>query len=332
MRALTLQHDRRLNHEMNQAEFDNEKARAYWLGRLSEEEQARLEAVWFADEALYEQLQATQHDVFDAYVRGTLSPAERSSFEEQHGASPFVRERLHFASALAEHVNAKPSLATQATAAASWWQQAQAFFSFAAHGWQFNWQLGMAGAALVLLSVVGVWWLRQSALPSLPTNPEQAQVQPSPAASPTNLPVTSPTVTPVSTPAQLVAQQTPPPAPPTKPPRSFAVTLLPLAFRDGGNLMRLTLPTEAQSVQLVLQLPAVTPEQTFNVAIETSEERVVWRRAQLKPQLAQGQWQLRLTVPAALLEADDYVIKASPHAATGTESPSALYQLRVLRP
>ena len=72
----------------------------YLLGRLTEEEQARVEDRAFADRDYLGTLNAVEADLIDAYVRGELPQADRRAFEWQFLTSPQRRRKIEFAQAL----------------------------------------------------------------------------------------------------------------------------------------------------------------------------------------------------------------------------------------
>jgi hypothetical protein len=60
---------------------DNEKLRAYLLGRLSEEEQESLEQEMFAGEETFDAVLAIEDELVEAHLDGTLPAADRADFE-----------------------------------------------------------------------------------------------------------------------------------------------------------------------------------------------------------------------------------------------------------
>lgn len=72
--------------------------RAYLLGRATKADAARLEARLREDEQLLNTLRSLEDDLFDEYVRNTLSPDDARQFLERYGDQ---KDRLAFARALA---------------------------------------------------------------------------------------------------------------------------------------------------------------------------------------------------------------------------------------
>lgn len=69
----------------------------YLLGKLPEEEEARLETDYLADAELREQVEAVEAELIDAYLKDELSRSERRALETRFLASPRGQERLRFA-------------------------------------------------------------------------------------------------------------------------------------------------------------------------------------------------------------------------------------------
>src|SRR4026208_750171 len=73
----------------------------YLLGNLTEDEQVEVEDRAFADADYLSDLEATEADLIDAYVRGELSQSDRRSFELRFLTSPERRRKGAVARALA---------------------------------------------------------------------------------------------------------------------------------------------------------------------------------------------------------------------------------------
>lgn len=73
----------------------------YLLGKLSEQEQVRIEDRSFTDPAYLGTLEAAEADLIDAYVRGELSEHDRRQFERLFLTSRQRRNKVEFAKALA---------------------------------------------------------------------------------------------------------------------------------------------------------------------------------------------------------------------------------------
>jgi anti-sigma factor RsiW len=94
---------------------------AYLLGELSEGEQEKLEARYFADDALFEQLLAIEDELIDRYARGQMTDTERQRLERHFMKSPARRKRVRFAEALLRHVSALAADVRRQRL--SWWHE-----------------------------------------------------------------------------------------------------------------------------------------------------------------------------------------------------------------
>lgn len=137
---------------------DNQKQRMrrYLLGDLPEAEQLALEAGFFADANLLEQMQDIETDLVDEYVRGALSNAERQQFERHYLTTPAHRERVAFARELLLAAN-KQTLPQSVQPKTSIWETLLA--SLRAPQFAF----GAAISAAVLLIAGTVWLKNQQA-------------------------------------------------------------------------------------------------------------------------------------------------------------------------
>ena len=75
-----------------------EELRAYFLGQLDGETAARLEERLLEDDDLFAEAREVEDDLFDAFARGRLAPAEHEQFVARYGGQG---GRLAFAQALA---------------------------------------------------------------------------------------------------------------------------------------------------------------------------------------------------------------------------------------
>lgn len=149
-----------LSHE---AEHDESVMTQYFLGQLSAEEAERLDEQSIADAELARRLRVVEHDLVDAYVRGTLDAATRQQFERAYLTSTRRREKVRFAESLRRAVDrtttptATPTpMPTPSHTAAPTPAPAprvrRAGFSF---GFNIGWGSLVGAAAALLLIVTG---------------------------------------------------------------------------------------------------------------------------------------------------------------------------------
>jgi hypothetical protein len=79
--------------------------RRYLLGELAEADQAALEQELLIDRGKFDQVWAVENELFDSYVRGEMSRADRKRFESHYLASPLHRERVAIAESFLTGIN-----------------------------------------------------------------------------------------------------------------------------------------------------------------------------------------------------------------------------------
>lgn len=79
---------------------ENELINRYLLGELSEDELARVEERYFADEDFFAQLLEAENSLVDSYVWGNFSAAEKNKFERLFLTTPQRRQKVRFAQSL----------------------------------------------------------------------------------------------------------------------------------------------------------------------------------------------------------------------------------------
>ena len=129
----------------------------YLLGKLSEDEEVRVEDRAFADASYLGELEAAEADLIDAYVRGDLTHNDRRGFDRRFLTSPGRRSKVEFAIALAKAITEMK--ATESGAGRKSFRQAMAA-AFAHWGQSLQFA---AGGALVILSLGGWWLARENA-------------------------------------------------------------------------------------------------------------------------------------------------------------------------
>lgn len=86
---------------MNQADYDNQRLRAYLLGELSGTDAAdAFDEASFTDDKFGAALSAAENDLIDAYLQKELRGADLEKFESVYLATKHRREKIEFARAL----------------------------------------------------------------------------------------------------------------------------------------------------------------------------------------------------------------------------------------
>ena len=91
----------------------------YLLGELSERQQAELEARYFADDQLFEQLLMVEDELIEKYARGEVSGSERDLLERYFLRSQERRKRVMFVQALMKYLASLTEDVSRQRA--SWW-------------------------------------------------------------------------------------------------------------------------------------------------------------------------------------------------------------------
>jgi hypothetical protein len=124
----------------------------YLLGKLTEEEQVRVEDRAFADRDYVGAMDAAEADLIDAWVSGELPPADRRAFERRFLTSPQRLGKVEFARALARVTSEAEPVAVRVPKPPAWrsWLEPVRLWNPA---------LRLAGAAIAVVCVAGGTWL-----------------------------------------------------------------------------------------------------------------------------------------------------------------------------
>jgi hypothetical protein len=133
-----------------------ENINEYLLGELPEHETEMLEERFFADDDLYEEIQAAEMALIDRYVRNGMPAAERDRFEEKFLITPErrakVAESRRFHSEL-HALRVEQNVARESVDSRSWFER-----TFGRFGLALN-PLGQAAAVLMIVMALGIGWL-----------------------------------------------------------------------------------------------------------------------------------------------------------------------------
>lgn len=112
--------------------------------------------------------------------------------------------------------------------------------------------------------------------------------------------------------------------------RIVTAVLTPGIAREGGEITRISVPPDTDTIQLRLALPSGDYEK-YHVAIITSRGTNVWTGTNLQSeQLPEGRF-IVLNLPANIFRRDDYQAKLSGKLATSSFEDAASYTFRVSR-
>jgi hypothetical protein len=305
---------------------------------MSDDERGAFEAAFVADEGLFEQVRVVEDELVEAYVRGTLAPAEREKFERGFLNSARRRGRVEFTRAMLGRMAGQgdaPAKKTDVAAAnPSVWDAIINFFKTPTFAY---------GAAFALLAlIVGGWYLLRSS----DRSEVALQVTPTPTAQPIrnenstpggNVPsgpnINSPAERPPdannssnaggATPNGNQTPQTP------KRPAEASAPVLALfagAVRGEGKIPELTLPQGAPGVRLRLHLES-QDYKVYRAEVVDPDGARVFRSGDLTAKNSV----VSLFVPARSLARGDYLVKLSGLNPQKENESVADYSLRVNR-
>jgi hypothetical protein len=244
----------------------------YVLGDLPENEIDALDQRSIADAEFADRVRAAEHDLADAYARGDLSPQDRLKWERGPGASPEGREQLRLARALLARERRERIEAPRARAPR---------------------YLGLAAAAIVALTIGGMYALRRAPAPDVPPTAAQATPNPQPPAAPAT---------------------TPEPSVPT-----FVALTLAAPTRSVTEPPVLAIAPATREARITLRLEPADFTR-YSVALRDLEsKRILWRAGGLVPDASAEGRTLLVTVPADELSAGRLALEVSGMSKRGSE-------------
>jgi hypothetical protein len=318
---------------MNQQKVDDKIMIEYLLGNLSEDERIQLQERFLTDNDCFEQLQATEEDLIDDYVRHKLSKADRQRFERYYLVTPARREKVDFA------VDLKKTLAVP------WWQ---AWLLFLRDKWRASLEffatpspaVRWAFAVGAIFLFWGASWLviettrlrgelkqfktEQLALvqreQKLQAQVNQARGRSKQLAEQLEREKEQRT--------QLEQQlKNPPLAQPTV--VSFVLTAS--LLRSAEKTKQLVIPRGASFVQLQLDLESRIDYKSYRAVLETDEGEEIWSQDLTAARATQTGKAVVLRLPALVLDEGDYLLKLSGANAAGVFEEIDEYFFRVLK-
>jgi hypothetical protein len=132
--------------------YDQARIREYLLGRLSDEEQEKIEEQLMVNDDLFDELEASKCELIEEYSSGELSQTDRESLEGGYLVSPEGRQRYTFARALGrleQRRQPKPA-PTTVPPSVGLFDQIRAFFNW--RGW------ALAGGSAAILLAAAIWF------------------------------------------------------------------------------------------------------------------------------------------------------------------------------
>lgn len=290
----------------------------YLLGDLPEDQQIEIEDRAFEDTEFLAAITAVENDLIDEYVRGELSPADRTKFESRFLASAARRKRVEFAKALASVTSETVSKTVVESATVSWRDSLEAFFR------GLNPLAKIAVAAVMLSVLVGGAWLlletlrlrtqlnqlqtekqsRQGEQQSLEQQVEAERKRNAELTARLNQEKQQREQTDESL-RQLSETRE------TSSPRAIiaSLTLLPGISRGAGDKPKLTLSDDVRVVRLQVGIDADEEFKIFAVEVRSAGGRQVWNRENLRVTSKGGARAIGLTMPAMVLKRGEYELR-----------------------
>lgn len=319
---------------MTESEIETEvSARRFLLGEMPADERSAFEERFVADEQLFEQIRVIEDELIESYVRGTLSAAEKEKFERSILTTEPRRNRVAFTRTMLEtllqsEASAAVKKSETAQSRSSVWQSLANLFKTP--------QLAFGAAFVLLVFIFGGWLLlrpsnkteiaRQAGIHESPT----PTVEASPANQNHGLPSNQ-------NEANSNALQNGNDKPPGKnqnanTPKQDSTGLTPVlalfsgAVRSEGKLPELNLPKGADGAQLQLNLSGQS-YQTYRAEVVDADGAAVFQSHNLQAKNSQ----ISFFVPAAKLQAGDYLVKLSALNRQNARESVAEFSFRVNR-
>lgn len=304
---------------MEKSNEEQSAVRLYLLGGLDGEARLRLEERLLADAADFEELLASEQELFEEYLSGRLPPAERERFESFFLSTPERQRDLAFARAFRRYVATHPAAATAAattgasvaaedpTAADSpsdatragkgeserpepFWRR---FFAPPSLRLRAAWAL-----LLVVCGAAALLYFKPWQDPRADAELELARLN-------------------SASPRDADAE------------RYFAVTLARGLTRADGETTRVRLPAGAPGALLRFER-APEPFETYRAQLKATEDaRRTYTVNDLRPVESDGARVILLYVPARLLPPGDYQLRLAGRPPAGDPEELATYRFRV---
>jgi hypothetical protein len=314
------------NNQMRKAE-DDKLAKRYLLGELSEQELAKLEEQYFADDEAFERLGAAEDDLLDAYALNQLSAADRKRFERRLLLSSAQRERVRFARTLLRTASSTQQIESNIpplTPTASWWISPFTFLR------TLKPVISLSAAAALILAVLAGWWLIHR---SNVTQEQQAQQTNAPRLEPGNQAPNENKQQTAQLPSPTQPKQQQPKQQPVTPPTSIRIVTFALVeggLRDLGDSNHLAIPGDAAVVRLDLTIQR-NDYRTYRATLRKTEGELVWQSSGINVKSrSAGKATVALQLRASILRNGDYILTLSGTASGRTEVVGE-YSFRVTR-
>ena len=295
--------------------LDDRRLRRYLLGELPDDERERLQAAYFADDALFARLLGVEDALVDAYVRGELTEGERARFEQRFGLTGRQLDRVKVARMLAGAAGTPvaamaPRLEAEAGARAR---------STRTHRLAVP---AAAAAVLLALAAAATW---RSGHDGKAVSAPTATTAPAPASDDADRRVPRVAEGGAASPVPARPGATPrasSPRPALAHPATGSVASIVLGaglLRDGGEMPRLVLSPRTVSARVRLELPPELPAEgaAYLAVVQTADGTEVFRASGLREHAGPQGRVIDFDLPVRRLASRDYVVLLSRERADG---------------
>jgi hypothetical protein len=283
--------------------------REYLLGELPESEAERLDALSITDDECAELVRAVEHDLADAFARGELRGADLEHFRSNYLTTPRGREVARFAEAL-QSLEQDPQLASVPGAVRMPTRV----------GGKPRLSRFALAAAVVLTATAGVWLaLENRTLRARVSEAESARAE---LARDREFREAD---------ARRPAETAPPATGPGPSPLAMATIVLAPQLRGARQLPTVALAGSTGELAVQVDLEPVDYPTYEASLIGSSGERALWRTDGLVARETGSRKMIDLRLPAAVLSAQDYLIRVSGVPARGTPEIVGEYRFTVVR-
>lgn len=302
---------------------DDDAIVRYLLGKLDEAERSAFEDRLVSHNSLFEQVEATEGELLDAYACGELSVIDRAALERGVLASPEGRMRLAFARALMTRTSesnrelaAVGNVLSPGKGVAPW------------IGSRPTLMFATAAAVLAILAIVT--WIAVDRSRS-PVQPEQTRREP---AANANVNAQEPPrdAYPGNLPQDVNANERERKAPAPQGKDELPSSMIAFAFaaqttRGVEELRVLTVPPSASTVRLQLEFLS-SGRGPYTAVLRTAAGAAVLRRPGLRAQRRHESSRVTVDIPIDRLAEDEYELALI---GSGSDDVVADYQFRVVR-
>ena len=333
-----------------------ETIKRFLYGEMPEDERFDFEEKFIADAELFAEIESSENDLIEKYVREWMNPAERKEFEQKYLVNEKRREKVETTKLFLQKIDEQRSEIEEVQTAEvseteSVWDKFAAFL--------LTPKYALGGAFAILLAVFGAWFLSQSFESSneqiVKNQNDNTEVREEEPIKTPDIPAiaepkinentdsdneltnenknTQTTPTPTRTPLKerIIEKPKTTPTPRKTPverivPRNPVLALFAGTVRSEGKNKILKIPANAKNATLQLNLESADYK-TYQAQLQDAEGNVIFQNVNLKIRNKK----VNFRVPTANLANGDYLIALSGKNEAGEKESVADFQFRVER-